>query len=89
MLAFATPSLGQSDAFLGRLMFKKPEQFGAILNNPQQFEVQILYTQIDRNAKGVPKFKTYGYRSNPREYFYPASTVSLPAVLLPQEKLTG
>jgi hypothetical protein len=87
MLAFATTTLGQSDTFLERLMYKKPEQFGTILSNPQQFEVQILYTQIDRNAKGVPKFTTYGYRSNPREYFYPASTVKLPAVLLALEKL--
>ena len=34
-------------------------------------EVQILYTQIDRDADNRPHFTRHEYRVNPEEYFYP------------------
>ena len=49
--------------------------------------MQILYTKIDRNKNNIPHFTTHGYRVNTGEYFYPASTVKLPAVALALEKL--
>lgn len=77
----------QSDAFLERLMKKHPERFSNILKAPDKYKVQILYTRIDRNQKNEPHLRTYGYKVNRNEYFYPASTVKLLAVVLAFEKL--
>ena len=50
-------------------------------------EVQILYTQIDRDADNRPHFTRHEYRVNPEEYFYPASAIKLAGALLALEKL--
>lgn len=73
--------------FLKKLMQSKPELFSSILNHPHQNEVQILYTQIDRDQNNKPQFKTFSYNLNPQRYFYPASTVKLAAVIFALEKV--
>ena len=60
-----------------------------MLDNPALYDVQIVYTQINRDAQNRPSFKTYRYQVDKDRYFYPASTVKLPAVLLALEKLNG
>jgi hypothetical protein len=92
ILSFLTPSvflLAQSsnDTFLEDLMKKQPAQFADILANAADRRVQILYTKIDRDKKNRPTFTSYRFRVNADEYFYPASTVKLPASLLALEKL--
>ena len=72
--------------FLQKLLESKPELFGKILNHPTQNEVQILYTQIDRDEKNLPHFKSFSFNLNPKRYFYPASTVKLPTVIFALEK---
>ncbi len=57
-----------------------------IINTPR-FEVQIIYTQIDRDKTGNPTFKTIPISVDSNRYFYPASTVKLPAAILSLEKL--
>ncbi|MCE7058591.1 serine hydrolase [Dyadobacter sp. CY343] len=86
---FASPSLAQihSDGFIEKLLKKHPERFSEILQNPDKYQIQILYTRIDRNKKNEPHFTTHAYRLNQNQYFYPASTVKLPAVALAFEKL--
>ncbi|KQS33245.1 hypothetical protein ASG33_03950 [Dyadobacter sp. Leaf189] len=86
---FASPSFAQfqADSFIEKLLKKHPERFSEILKNPDKYQVQILYTRIDRNKKNEPHFTTHGYRVNRNAYFYPASTVKLPAVALAFEKL--
>jgi hypothetical protein len=76
-----------ADNFIEKLLKKHPERFAAILENPEKYKVQVLYTKIDRNKNNVPHFTTHAYRLNSGEYFYPASTVKLPAVALAFEKL--
>lgn len=73
--------------FLEKLMQDKPELFAGILNHPNQNEVQIIYTQVNRDKKNKPSFKTFGYNLNPTRYFYPASTVKLAGVIFALEKL--
>ncbi|MFD2247417.1 serine hydrolase [Pontibacter ruber] len=70
-----------------KIMKRHSGQFRKVLDNPDAYRVQILYTQIDRDAQNMPTFTSYQYRVNPQEYFYPASTVKLPASLLALEKL--
>jgi len=73
--------------FLKKLMESKPELFGSVLNHPDKNQIQILYTQVNRDAKNVPHFKTFSYNLNPQHYFYPASTVKLAAVIFALEKV--
>ncbi|MGV3558851.1 serine hydrolase [Larkinella arboricola] len=77
----------QTDKFLEELLKKNPELFGKVLENPAKYDVQIVYTQINRDEKNRPLFKTYRYRLDKDRYFYPASTVKLPTVLLALEKI--
>jgi len=86
---FASPTLAQIqyDGFIEKMLKKHPERFSEILKNPEKYQVQILYTRIDRNKKNEPHFTTHAYRLNKDQYFYPASTVKLPAVALAFEKL--
>ncbi len=72
---------------LKALLESQPERFATVLNEPEKYRVQIMYTQIDRDADNKPVFKTFIYRVNPGEYFYPASTVKLPVAALALEKL--
>ena len=76
-----------NDTFLEDLMKKQPDKFGDVLKNAADRRVQILYTQIDRDKNNKPTFTSYRFRVNADEYFYPASTVKLPASLLALEKL--
>jgi len=64
-----------------------PLYFGEILKNRDNLNVQIIYTQIDRRANGTPDFTNHYFNVNPTKYFYPASTVKLPIVLLALQKL--
>lgn len=70
-----------------QLLRSRPDWFGEILKNIETYEIQILYTQIDRDKNNKPSFRSYSYRVNPKEYFYPASTVKFPAAVLALEKL--
>lgn len=72
---------------LQTLLESQPERFGAVLAEPEKYRVQIIYTQIDRDADNKPAFRTFTYQLDADEYFYPASTVKLPASALALEKL--
>jgi hypothetical protein len=87
LLLLQQTTLQAQTNLLEKLMQTKPEQFGKILAKPDLYEVQIIYTQIDRDAKNRPTFRTYQYGVDKNRYFYPASTVKFPAVLLALEKL--
>jgi len=72
---------------LESLLASQPGRFGTVMQNPEKYRVQIMYTQIDRDFNNQPGFKTFIYNVNPTEYFYPASTVKLPVSVLALEKL--
>ncbi|WP_158011063.1 serine hydrolase [Hymenobacter lapidarius] len=59
-----------------------------IATNPQ-YELQIIYTQINRDAQNRPTFTPHTYHLNPRQYFNPASLVKLPVAILALEKLNN
>ncbi|MCY7350815.1 MAG: class A beta-lactamase-related serine hydrolase [Cytophagaceae bacterium] len=88
-LLLNSPVLAQNDpAFsLEALMRTRSAQFDAILAHPEIHEVQIIYTQIDRDRRNRPMFRTYRHGVDANRYFYPASTVKLPTALLALEKL--
>jgi len=86
MITAAANAQQPDTVFLKKLLESDPK-FAGILKHPTQNEVQILYTQIDRDAHNQPHFKQYSYRLNANRYFYPASTVKLPTAIFALEKL--
>ena len=74
-------------AFLEALLQQYPQYFDGILKNRNDLNVQIIYTQIDRRTNGIPELTPYYFNVNADKYFYPASTVKLPIVLLALQKL--
>ncbi len=84
--AFSQPAF---DPFLERLLKKHPQRFAKILKERKQYELQILYTKIDRDRKGQPQFAIYRYGVDANRYFYPASTIKLAAAALALEKLNN
>jgi hypothetical protein len=81
------PEAGKTDSFLVLLLRQHPEYFDKILRGRDSLHVQIIYTQIDRDAANAPSFRNYYFHVNPDSYFYPASTVKLPTALLALQKL--
>ena len=69
------------------LLKTRPDLFQKILNNISGYEVQIIYTQINRDKNNIPSFKQYRYRVNSNHYFYAASLVKLPCSALALEKI--
>ena len=58
-----------------------------IISDPEQYRVQIIYTQIDRNRKGEARFTNHAFHVDPAYYFNPASMVKMPLAFLALEKL--
>lgn len=58
-----------------------------VIQNPEEYEVQIIYSQIKRSSKGKVYFKDFKYNVNTKNYFYPASTVKFPIAVMALEKL--
>lgn len=72
---------------LDRIIKQYEDQFSAWVEHPEAYEIQVLYTQIDRDSENRPTFTTYRWGGDPNRYFYPASTVKMPAAFLALEKL--
>ena len=88
LLISARTMAQQTDTtFIKQLLESKPELFAGVLNHPNKNEIQVMYTQINRDKNNKPSFKTFSYRINPTHYFYPASTVKLAAVIFALEKI--
>ena len=88
LLISARTMAQQTDTtFIKQLLECKPELFAGVLNHPNKNEIQVMYTQVNRDKNNKPSFKTFSYRVNPTHYFYPASTVKLAAVIFALEKV--
>ena len=70
---------------LEKILYLQYDKLKIYLENPN-YNIQIVYTQIDRTKEKV-ETKTYKYKVDTRNYFYPASTVKLPVILLSLEKV--
>jgi hypothetical protein len=79
----------RSQGLLQDLMRAEEEFYGPYLRQAGEYRLQIIYTRIDRDSANRPRFTHHRYRADTGEYFYPASTVKLPILLLALEKLNG
>lgn len=87
MLAMTACGTLSPNGLLNDLMRTEKDFYGQYLNAAQKYRIQVLYTQIDRDSSNRPHFTHHSYRLDSGEYFYPASTIKLPLVLLALEKL--
>ena len=76
----------QSENVLNEIIGSMGAEFPNIISNPEKHRLQILYTQIDRNQKNQPTFKTFSFGVDTSRYFYPASSIKLPIAVLALEK---
>jgi hypothetical protein len=83
----AANSMDKTDAFMEDLLNAHPQHFADILRNRDSLKVQIIYTQINRDANNQPAFKNFYFHVDPEMYFYPASTVKMPVALLSLQRL--
>jgi len=81
------PMAGDDDAFFEGLFKQYPGVFDSVLAHRRDWNVQIIYTEINRNAAGVPTLKSYYFNRSAARYHYPASTIKLPIVLLALQRL--
>ena len=61
--------------------------FQSVIQHPEIFRFQIIYTQINRDKNNVPSFTNYYFNYDSLRYFNPASTVKMPLAFLSLEKL--
>jgi hypothetical protein len=76
----------QKDDFIEKILLSNPA-FKEVMANKDAHRIQIVYTQINRDAKNKPSFFTHNYNLNHNLYFYPASTAKMPTAILALQKL--
>jgi hypothetical protein len=60
-----------------------------VFNNPDSFQYQLIYTEINRDKRNRPTFTNHYFNVDRNRYFNPASTVKLPTALIALEKMNG
>ena len=68
------------------IMHGQPAQFDSILNNKQQYRLQIIYTKVDRDKNNKPHLTTYCLDTG-KYYYYCASMIKLLECPLALEKI--
>ena len=77
----------KTDAFLKNILeSNKDTLFQKVLCSPNEYRLQIIYTQINRDKNNKPSFKNYYFNVDSLFYFNPASTVKLPLAILSLQK---
>lgn len=88
LLFVAAKAQPQTDALLSSILKSNPDTlFQRVLQHPDTFRLQIIYTQINRDHHNQPKFTNYYFHYDPSLYFNPASMVKMPLTFLALEKL--
>lgn len=83
--AYSIPDNSQN--ILENILKNNEGVLGEVIKNPEKYQVQILYTQIDRDKSNKLSFNSFKYKVDKEKYFYPASAVKLSACALALEKL--
>lgn len=88
LLLFSISSVltAQDTNRLMKILETEEQYFDTLILNPD-YEIQIIYTQIDRDENNKPNFTTYKVNVDKNNYFYPASSVKFPACILTINKI--
>jgi hypothetical protein len=90
ILALTAPAAAQqrTDPFLDSLLRSQASSaLLRVLNHPDSFHYQLIYTRIDRDRHNRPHFHNHYLRVDSLDYFNPASTVKMPLSFLALEKM--
>ena len=66
---------------------KEDEFVRKIIRDKDNYEIQILYTEVSKNNLDQTEFKDFQFQLNDEKYFYPASTIKLPIVIMTLSKI--
>mgnify|MGYP001225191620 CR=1 FL=1 len=83
----AIPQLMAQKNLLYKLLHHNAGLFGDVLREPGKYNVQVIYTQIDRDGNNFPRLTSHTWRLDEKQYYYPASTVKMPIAILALEKI--
>lgn len=89
LVAIGSFSQKNKPNLLAELIERNKSSLGEWADNPEKYSIQVIYTQIDRDEQNRPFFTSYTWGGDPKRYFYPASTVKMPAAFLALEKLNN
>ncbi|MES2329118.1 MAG: serine hydrolase [Bacteroidota bacterium] len=80
----------KTDTWLKELLMSKGSPLlQHVLNNPDSFQYQIIYTEINRDKHNRPTLTNHYLNVDRNRYYNPASTVKLPTAMIALEKLNG
>ncbi|WP_281239670.1 serine hydrolase [Flavobacterium praedii] len=82
-------NISNAQNLLKKALTSDNDKIKKVMNNPEAYELQIIYTQIIREKNNKIIFKDYTYNLNKNNYFYPASTVKFPIAVMALEKLNS
>jgi hypothetical protein len=83
-------SQGKTDSLLKSILAtNNHDTFQQVLETPQTYRLQIIYTQINRDKSNKPTLRNFYFNYDSDFYYNPASTVKLPLALLALEKLNA
>ncbi|MBK5240669.1 serine hydrolase [Clostridium sp.] len=89
-LSFSNLAYAEEEALIKDLLFENKSMFDFdIINNPNKYNLQILYTEINRDNANLPTFTSYKYNVDAKKYFYPASSVKLSSCILSLDKINN
>jgi hypothetical protein len=87
-LIFLTASAQRTDPWLENLLRTNGSPLlKMVLDHPDSFQYQVIYTRIDRKSGKKPTFTDFFLNVDRNRYFNPASTVKLPTALAALEKI--
>ena len=66
---------------------KEDEFVRKIIKYKDNYEIQILYTEVSKNNLDQTEFKDFQFQLNDEKYFYPASTIKLPIAIMTLSKI--
>lgn len=87
VFSYSFSSFGQSKNPLSQLIQRAGHPLDTIFSQAEKYQAQIIYTQIDRDEDNRPTFTSYKLGIDDDRYYYPASTVKMPAAFMALEKL--
>ena len=70
-----------------RSTFKEDDFLRSIIKDKDNYEIQILYTEVSKNSIGQSEFSDFQFQLNDEKYFYPASTIKLPIAVMALSKI--
>ena len=85
--AAGADSSGRPDGILASILAPHANQFDSLFRHNNQWKIQILYTQINRDRDNRPIFTSHAFNLDTASYFYPASTVKMPTAVLALQRL--